>query len=256
MDIFDKILKLTKQLFPTGRAFKISQGTTIEKTLFALGKSEGRAVDFVLSTLYRILPDNDNFTDEDATLWEQRLGLKVNTGIDLATRKSLILRKYAYPGDEIYRANWGFIERQLRLAGYDVYVQENRFPDGFGGWEYVNALETENVQHSANVEHSEDTEMGGNNLDLVVNVPIRNEPFDIGDPDNQKGSFFICGETYPDRANVRPDLEIEFRKLILTLKPANTFAILLIDFAAAGNIIGMEGANIIGVGGDNIVTVE
>ncbi len=86
-------------------------------------------------------------------------------------------------------------------------------------------------------------------------MPVQNEPFSIGSSENLKGTFFICGETYPDRAKVRPDLEIEFRKLVLTLKPANTVAILLIDFVATGNIIGIEGDNLIGIEGDNIITV-
>lgn len=255
MSRFDDIFKLTKALFPTGRAYKIPKDSIISKTLYALGKSQARAYDFVASTLFRILPDNDNFTEEDASLWEKRLGLKVDPDIDLETRKTLIIRKYSYPSDEIYRQNYGFIERELRKAGYNVWVHENRFPDGFGGWYYDDVLSENTYQHSSELEHSEDIQHGGNTLDLIANVPVPNEQFNIGSSENLKGSFFICGENYPDRAIVRPDLEIEFRKLVLTLKPANTFAILLIDFTATGNIIGVEGGNIIGVEGGNIVTV-
>ena len=255
MSRFDDILKLTKQLYPTGRAFRMAEGKTITKFMYALGKSEARAYDFAESTLFRILADNDNFTEEDASLWEARLNLKVDPGVDLETRKALINRKYSYPGGEIYRQNYQFIENQLREAGYNVWVHENRFPDGSGGYYYDDVLTDGGTQHSDDVEHSEDVEFGGGNLDLVANYPISGEQFNIGDDENQKGTFFIGGQNYPDRAIVRPDLEIEFRKLVLTLKPANTVAILLIDFTASGNIVGIGGDNIIGVEGGNIITV-
>lgn len=237
MDRFDQILKLTKQLFPTGRAYWLPLNSQIRKWIYALGKSEARAYDYVLSILDQILPDNDNFTEDDAALWENRLNLKVNpNGLTLDERKLLIERKYAFPGAFIYRQNWRFVQYQLQLAGFDVYVHENRFPDGGGGWEYIYEFELSVTQHGTDIEHGYDSEMGNPGMDLVANMADSPEIFDIGVQTNYKGVFFIGGATFPDPVIVSPDFEFEFRKLILSLKPANTVAVLFVDFIYTGTL--------------------
>jgi hypothetical protein len=247
----DEIIKLTKQLYPTGRAFRISENSDIRKFLYGLGISEATAFDDALSILNQILPDNVNFTEEDATLWENRLNLKVNPpGLTLAERMLLIARKYAFPGEFIYRQNWRFIEYQLQLAGFDVYVHENRFPDGGGGWEYINVFDEEGIQHWTDTEHGYDSEMGFINIDIVANSKEPNENYDPGVGTNYKGAFFIGGASFPDRTFIIPDLEIEFRKLICQLKPANTFAILLIDFVHTGELDFMSGDPFLLMSGD------
>lgn len=234
MDRFDQILKLTKQLYPTGRAFNISFNSLMKKFMYALGKSEARAYDDSLSILSQILPDNDDFTAEDATLWENRLNIPVDPpGATLDERKELIARKYAFPGSFIYRQNWRYIEYQLQQAGFNVWVHENRFPDG-PGYTYLNPYEIEVIQHSTETEHGYETEMGENNLDIIANSADPNESYDPGIETNYKGAFFIGGETFPDRAIIAPNLMPAFRKLVLTLKPVNTFAILLIDNVYTG----------------------
>lgn len=236
MDRNDQILKLTKQLLPTGRVWWLPKGSFIRKLLYALGKSEATAYDYVKSVLNQILPDNDEFTAEDAALWERRLNLKVNpTGLTLEERKTLIARKYAFPGQFIYRQNWRFVEYQLQLAGFPVWIHENRFPDD-GGFIYEYWYETMVIQHSEDVQHGYQSEMGDPNMDLIANAADYPEAFEIGVQENYKGVFFVGGETFPDTANISPDLIFELRKLILTLKPANTVAILLCTYYYEGGI--------------------
>lgn len=235
----DDILKLTKQLFPTGRAFRIAKNSTLRKVLYALGISEAQAIDDSLTILDQILPDNDNFTEEDAALWEKRLGLKIaNPLLTLEERKTLIARKYAFPGRFIYRQNWRFLEYQLRLSGFDVYVHENRFLNGSYSYDVP---EMGITQHADETEHGYDTEMGDDGLDIVANSKYSPEFFDIGDETNFKGAFFVGGEIYDDEAVVSPALETELRKLICVLKPANTFAILLINYQYTGALSFMSG---------------
>jgi hypothetical protein len=237
------ILKLTKQLLPTGRAWKVPVDGTLEKLLLGLAESEVRADNFAVSTLNRILADNDSFTAADAAEWERRLALPVLPSYaSLSKRKAIILRKYAFPGGQINRQNYNYIQSQLQLAGFDVYVHEN-----LGG--AIAITYTNNFQHSFDTEHGYDTEMGSSDIDLIANSATKGESFTL---DSSRGCFFICGETYPNHGIVSPDLISSFRQLVLALKPANTVAICLIDYIHTGNLNFMDGNQIHTMSGDNL----
>lgn len=134
MTVTETILFLTKRLFPTGRAFRIPHSSWSEKMHKGLIESEARAYNDAISTLDSAIPDNGNFTEEDATDWERRLGLITNTMVPLEDRKLAILRKINHPGTIKARQHYLYLQGQLRAAGFDVYVYENRFPDGSGGY--------------------------------------------------------------------------------------------------------------------------
>tara|TARA_R110002167_G_scaffold110087_4_gene280351 strand:+ start:14519 stop:15415 length:897 start_codon:yes stop_codon:yes gene_type:complete len=121
-------LKLTERLYPKGRAFKIVSGSTKEKLHTALADSENDAYTSGLAVLDSILPDNPNFTAEDATDWERRLGMISNPFVILSDRKLAIARKMNHPGTIPARQHYKYIEGQLQAAGFDVIVTENRFP--------------------------------------------------------------------------------------------------------------------------------
>lgn len=121
-------IKLTKRFYPSGRAFRVLSGSTKEKIHNALAEAEKDTYNAALSVLDQILPDNDNFTAEDATEWERRLGLITNEFVPLADRKLAIKRKMNHPGTIPARQHYKYIEGQLQAAGFDVIVTENRFP--------------------------------------------------------------------------------------------------------------------------------
>jgi len=123
----ERILNLTKRLYPKGRAFRIPYGSTIEKVHKGLSISENDAFSSAVSLLDSILPDNDNFSSEDASNWERRLGLIVNEFVSLEDRKAAIKRKMNHPGTIKARQNYLYLQGQLQDAGFDVYVHENRF---------------------------------------------------------------------------------------------------------------------------------
>lgn len=66
MNIFQKLQILTKSLYPTGRAFKMPYNGFFEKLNNGLIASEERAYNDFVSVLYSVLPDNANFTTDDA----------------------------------------------------------------------------------------------------------------------------------------------------------------------------------------------
>ncbi len=126
MSTLDKFKALTRQLYPTGRAFKMPFQSFFEKLNNGLSTSEVRAFDDCRSILDSALPDNDNFTADDATAWERRLGLIVDPPIPLSDRMLAIRRKMGYT-DVVGRQSLEFIQKELRSAGFDVHLRERLF---------------------------------------------------------------------------------------------------------------------------------
>lgn len=123
----EKIFKLLRLLYPRGRAFKLPYLGTFWKFTDALSLSLARAASDGISILDSIIPDNSSFTAQDATDWERRLGMITNSSVSLTDRKAAIYRKMAHPNGQPARQHYLFIEFQLRLAGFDVRLYENRF---------------------------------------------------------------------------------------------------------------------------------
>lgn len=237
MATFDKIYKLTSQLFPTGRAFRGAVGGDLDKLKKALSRSEARFYDDAKSVLDSMLPDNDNFTAQDASDWERRLGLITNTNVLLSDRKLAIKRKLNHPGTILPRQNYRFLERELRAAGFDVYVYENRFDYGDGTY-YTKTPEqfslttypTVDIEHSSTLEHGEIDHGGGLYSNKVVNHvdEVIDDEFDVGS--NFRSTFFIGYTPAGTWASVDDARKEEFRQMVLRLKPVQTVAFLLINF--------------------------
>lgn len=257
--IVDKILKLTKQLYPKGRAFKIPENGWYYRLHKGLAQSEARVYNEALGVLDSILPDNDNFTAQDATDWERRLGLIDGTGVPLADRKAAIRRKMNHPGNVKPRENWMFIQSQLQLAGFNVWIHENKFDIGGGVFEALSPpavlpavdygehgeYELGEFEHGdvfsyyenlftfaqhGEFEHGE-MEHGGwiYNQQVANYIPESLDAmFNVGP--SYRATFFICGEIFGTFAEVDLNRKNEFRQLILKLKEVNTVAFLLINY--------------------------
>ena len=257
--MFEKaIIKLTKRLYPKGRAFRIPFGGTMEKVHKALAVSENKAYSDARAVLDSILPDNDNFTSEDATDWERRLGLITNTSIPLVDRKAAISRKINHPGTIKARQHFLYLERELRAANFDVFVFENK--------EIILPTELSQMGFS----ESGVSEMGGetgNETEVVINPNLLTGPFSVVanhiDPEldedfisvsgiEQMGegemgitemginfdldpilrsTFFVGGPTLGSFAEIPGNRLFEFRQLILKVKPVQTIALLFLTFA-------------------------
>jgi uncharacterized protein YmfQ (DUF2313 family) len=233
-DTSEKLRKLTQQLYPSGRAWKMPVLGVLDKLHNALYISEEQAYNDAVAIKNSILPDNANFTIDDARQWEVRLGLVSNESLDLETRKGNILRKYNQPGTIKARSNWRYLEKQLRAAGFDVYVYENRFPSGSsyitktpyeltGDSSFVSALQHGDFQHG-------DYQHGGLYTKFVANHidEARDWLFNIT---NLRQTFYIGGPYAGDFASVPASRKDEFRQLILTIKPVHTIGFLLITYS-------------------------
>jgi len=226
----DQIVKLTKQLYPTGRAWWMPFQGTFYKLNEALALSESRALEYNTGLLDSILPDNDNFTEEDAFNWESALGLYIQTGLSLADRKAAILRRMHHPGDIKARQHYLYLEGQLQAAGFSVYVHENRFDTGGGVYEILNIVPA--IYGEFSYGNNVYGNVGVSNYTKIANYvsETKDATFDFGGSVNLRATFFIGGQTFGTRANVDADRKDEFRHLILTIKPAQTAGFLLTDY--------------------------
>jgi hypothetical protein len=229
----DRLLWLTKKAYPSGRAFKMPKDGDFEKLHIALAKSESRAHEDTLAVLNSLIPDNADFSEDDATDWERRLGLITSTGATLAERKAAILRKMAHPGELLPRQNYRYLQLQLQNAGFDVYVHENRFESG-GSWITQNPGSTYGGfglgQAQMGMFQLGDFQIGLYSNNIIANSIDEDVDalFQVGT--NFKSTFFIGGETLGDTADVPEVRKEEFRQLILRIKPVQTVGYLFINY--------------------------
>lgn len=230
----DQIGKLTCLLYPRARAFKITVGSNFDKFHKAIGDVQSSLMRDSFRVLDALIPDNANFSADDATFWERVLGLAIDPSISLADRKMAIRRKMAHPLDQICRQNYRFIQKQLQDAGFNVYVHENWFDLGGGTFgtktpeEIIGPLPT-TAYHSTTLYHGVTTHGAvfnhkiANSLDRDVDAS-----FVIGS--NYVSTFYVTGGDIDDFANIPADREKEFRQLILLLKPLQAVGFLFVNY--------------------------
>lgn len=236
--ISNQLLALTKQLAPSGRAFRIAIGSYFEKLFIGLALSEERAYNDATSILNSLIPDNSFFTTQDADDWERRLGLITNEATPLSDRMLAIQRKMNYPGTISARAHYLYIQQQLQAAGFNVYVYENIFPDGMGNnlaktfQQFTGSSPLAFIQ--LNDEELNDFQLGdtfqqsghyivANYIDESLDQPFIIFP-------NYRCAFFIGGPTPGSFANIPVSRHDEFRQLILKLKQTQDIALLCIFY--------------------------
>jgi hypothetical protein len=223
-----------------------------DRLIDALKVSEAQAVADALGLLDAILPDNDNFTADDATQWEIRLGMIVNPSVPLADRKAAIKRKMNHPGTIPARQHYLYIQGQLQAAGFNVWVHENiptvdpiaYAATGLGDIGELGTYELNEGELGSGYDIIFNTilspvelgtfQLGQAQLGWAFNNKVANsiDPqqdlyFDTGL--SFRSSFYIGGEIYGTFADVPATRETEFRQLILQLKPANTVAFIYVN---------------------------
>lgn len=257
MSWVENIREVTQQLYPTGRAFKQPVDGVMDKVHKALADTENQAYLDAHSIFDSILPDNANFSADDATDWEIRLGMITNTALPLADRKSAILRKMRHTGSLRARQAAVYIERELQAANFTTcFVHENL--TGQSPIDYYSAGQATSLSEFGLFEYGTNEFGGptsqGQSVMMVVNEygqfqygelqygfnwngnflianrinPLGDQNFDVGT--SFRSSFFIGGSVFGSFANVTASRESEFRQLVLKLKPANTVAFIFINY--------------------------
>lgn len=247
-----KFSKLFKQLFPTGRVFKVSDGSNINRFISVVSDVLSGVDDDARAVLNSILPDNDEFTAEDATDWENRLGMISNPLVSLDDRKAAIIRKMNHPGDIKARQSHDYLQDSLQAAGFDLYVYENipeqspsdvLYPfsgtaqqgDGQqGDFEqgdvfsvypdlFIEVQQGDIQQGSFQQGWFEYIKKVANHIDEPLDAF-----FDVGS--NYRSTFFIGGPVLGEFADIDANRQDELRQLILKLKPVQTVSYMFINY--------------------------
>lgn len=229
------LLALSKQLYPTGRAFWCPEGGDMEGLHKATNISYEQGYNDLLTLFSGLLPDNPNFVESDAVNWERVFGLTPSSTVTLDDRKAAIYQKLAYPGGQPARQNYLFIQGELQQAGFDVYVYENIFSDGMGGYTTKTPFEVSGDSSIFTTVRYGQVQYGQSRYGVVYNNKIANSineaddlHFDIGG--DYTGTFFVGGATLGTYANVPLARHDEFRQLLLRLKPTHNVGFLFITY--------------------------
>lgn len=235
MSVAQDILRLSKQLLPTGQAFRAKENSNQERLFKALSLSDAQFNADAVSILYSIIPDNNNFTADDATDWERRLAISSSDLVPLSDRKLAILRKMAAPGINPAKGHYLWIQKQLQDAGFDVYVYENIFPTYPSGYAHYNpAIWNGNIlsQFQQGDAQQGDFQQGYylNNIAARYLELSEDIHFDLGG--GAESIFFIGAgpNTLGVYADVLETRMNEFRQLVMTLKQPQNIAVLFINY--------------------------
>jgi uncharacterized protein YmfQ (DUF2313 family) len=217
------ILKLRKQLLPTGRAFNVPAGGNFEKLLLALAGQEAEAFNAALSLLDSIIPDNENFSAEDAAMWEETLSVSSSESDSLVNRKAAIYRKMQFPGGAKGRQHKNYLEGQLKAANFNVKIYEYGDIKNY----FSNTVHASDTVHSYEIKH------GGWNVPTYTGTIANylNEDLENDIPvtlDNLRNIFWIAGDTFAEFVAIPPYRVEEFRHIVLTIKPLHMVAFLRI----------------------------
>lgn len=200
----------------------------------AMAIVQTRAWQDALSILDSMVADNPNFTIDDCHVWYERLGIYDSGTVARLDMMAGINQKFNYPGGKIYgRSYFGFIQDCLQLAGFNVFVYENRFDDGMGG--FITKTPEEILGTIPGGFEYDDEEYG----DLIYGSTFSSKIVDYLEPEldavfaiggNYRSTYFIAGSTITTFAEVPVSREIEFRQLVLTLQPKQMCAFTFINY--------------------------
>ena len=220
---------LSSQQYPTGRVWYMSENSNFKAFHEAINTSFARLIEDSNLSLDKMLPDNDNFDENDAELWEYRLGLITNINTDLELRKASIKRKLGHPNNVKARQSASYIEYQLQLAGFNVYLHENTLP--YRTPSDIVEISSNLIVHNDTLLHGNSIIHGGESFDVIANSIEPNEQYSYGDDSNLWSTFFIGGPNLGDIATVPIDRQREFKELVIKLKPAHLTAFTFINYA-------------------------
>lgn len=233
MAIADDFLALSRQLYPTGRAFWMPKDSFFESLTKGLNGEKIQFFNDAKDLYDSIFPDNINFNAGDCAIWERVYGLEENATLTLDERKSALLQAMSFPG-QAARQHYLYIENELQTAGFNVYLYENIFSDGMGGYitktpEEITGNPDDYIEHG-DFEHGTN-EHGGHWPDILANSISKtvDASFGLGTSD-LSSTFFVGGSPLGTYANVPAAREQEFRQLILKLKPVQNVGFLFINY--------------------------
>jgi hypothetical protein len=226
------LLRLVEQLYPTGRVWNMPEGSDLVALHKAFNLSFLRVANAASGIIDSSFPDNENFLDDDATFWEYIYGITTNAALPIEQRRAVLYQRMAFPNNILPRQSFPYIQSQLQQAGFNVFIYENIFYDELGNHFYktpedILGLIPGSTEHGGTTQHGGGTQHGAGNFDVIAN-DLNPENYSTGG--NLWPTFFIAGATITQMAFIDKARQIEFRELVLKLKPGHTVGYLFINY--------------------------
>jgi hypothetical protein len=186
------------------------------------------------------LPDNPNFTIDDAHDWYRRLGIYDSGSVSLDDMKAAIGQRMSFPLVPLDKQSPAFIQAQLQAAGFDVYVYKNRFSDGAGGWitktpyDILGSTTRVAMYGMAQYGAVQYGQLATSNVTKAVNYieESKDAVFEayLTTPQGYRSTFYITGASINTFATVSASRKIEFRQLLLRLKHQEMCAFCFVNY--------------------------
>lgn len=215
LEYITEFSSMNSELYPTGRAWWKSVGTTFAKIHEALAIQESKMTSEIINIQNNIFADNTLISDSAISQWMEIFGIISNGTRD--DKIALIKQAQGYPNGVYARQSKNFIESQLQIAGFNVYLHtesHNPNPAIYGLQTYGSTVYAEEGDTFTVV---------ANNVDEALD-----SSFQIAN--GTTNLFYIGGETFGDTIDIPIERKNEFRELILKLKPAHSVAVLYINY--------------------------
>lgn len=195
----------------------------------AIGTIQQQVYNDALQIQNDMLPDNPLFTEQDAHDWYRRLGIYDSGSVSFADMKAAITQKMSWPVTPLNKQNAAYIQAQLQLAGFNVYVYENKFPGPLTPGEVMNNTHGRSISGYFQSGQNQSGQLDGYGAVSKIFNYLEPEK-DIDAPLTLRSLFYISGNPITTVAEVPAARQTEFRQLVLNLKAAQMMAVCFIEF--------------------------
>jgi hypothetical protein len=248
-------LRVFQHLLPDALAWRLTTQKTLRRFFEGLAGTPADARAFVDEVYEDLFPE----TTRELAEWERQFGIEPNPSE--AVRRQNLAAEWAATGGQSPH----YIQSVLRTAGFDVYIHEwwssgppyiARDPRDYTKLPLVGSTQCGESRARCGESSARCSRFLQNDPRYLVNENLTHEapPPIPDDPNRWRFFFYIGGQTFPEFAFVPAERRGELKRLILKIKPAQQWVVLLINFEApVFTLITEAGDPITTEAGDNII---
>lgn len=245
-----------QHLLPQSVAWRLTIQKTLRSFFVGLAGAPSGAKDFVDGVWGDLFPG----TTRELTEWERTFGIETDP-VD-ANRRTNIATEWAATGGE----SPSYIQGVLQAAGFSVYVYEwwasgppwvARDPRTYTSVPLTGTVQCGETWARCGEPAAQCNDFLANDPKYFQNDTLskRAPPPIPSDPSAWPYFLYIAGATFPTPASVPIGRREQLRRLILKLKPAQDWVVLLVNYTPDPWLVtSASGANLVVQGANQIVT--
>jgi hypothetical protein len=233
--------RVFQHLLPRALAWRVTIEKNLRRFFEGLSQTPADAKEYVDKVWEDAFPSTTRELEE----WEKQFGLQPSKGLPEATRRSALAAEWAASGGQ----SPGYIQGVLQAAGFPLYVHEWWDPASLPTFTPRNPLLYTAIASIGTIECSALASQpqcssfpnqpqcnaflaNPDDIFYVVNDDLTQQapPPVPDDPFQWPFFLYIGAETFPDHAEIPLGRKAELRRLVLKLKPAQQWIVLLVDY--------------------------